>query len=104
MIRTIMLVCLTLLVYTMPGVAKDKDSSAGRAVNDVIYSGIYDDDHHKGKGRPGNPGEHGRDNAAQKQRENPGNGSKGGDSWEDIIRDEVDDGGKKNKGKGRKHK
>ena len=59
----------------------------------------------QGKGKPDNPGEHGRDNAAQKQRENPGKGSKGGDSWEDSIKDEFDEKDKdKDKDKNRKNK
>ena len=47
---------------------------------------------HTGPGRPDDPGAHGRENAAQKQRDNPGKGSKGGDDdWEDRIRDAIDD-------------
>jgi hypothetical protein len=98
------LLFLSLLMCTTVGVAKDKDSSLERAIKDEIRDEIYEDDKHGGKGKPDNPGEHGRDNAAQKQRENPGQGSKGdGDSWEDIIRDEIDD-DSKDKGKKKKNK
>ena len=57
----LILISLTLL----PGLAfaKDKDSTLERAIKDEIF----DDGKQKGKGRPDNPGQHGRDNAAQKQ-------------------------------------
>ena len=86
------------LVIAGPAYADDKDSSLEDRIRNE-----YGNDDHKGKGRPDNPGEHGRDNAAQKQRENPGNGSKGGDSWEDSIRDKYDD-KDKDKDKDKKHK
>lgn len=63
---------------------------------DDIKEEISDDD---------SPGQHGRDNAAQKQRENPGKGSKGGDDnslW-DKISNEVD-GDEKNKNKNKNKK
>ena len=85
-----------------PAYAKGKNSSMEDRVRDEFHN-----DDHKGKGKPDNPGEHGRDNAAQKQRENPGKGSKGGDSWEDSIRDESGDKDKdkdKDKNKNKKKK
>jgi len=68
------------LVATTPAYAKpDKDSNQESAIRDELSY-----ENNQGKGRPDNPGEHGRENAAQKQRENPGKGSKGGDSWDDM--------------------
>lgn len=100
MMKTIIPVLSILLAYSLPGYAKDKESSIERAIKDELRDEIYDDNNQKGKGKPDNPGQHGRDNAAQKQRENSGKGSKGADSWEDIIRDEIDDDDKgKNKNK-----
>jgi hypothetical protein len=63
---------------------------------DDIKDEISDDD---------SPGQHGRDNAAKKQRDNPGKGSKGDeDSLWDKIGDDVDgDDDKKNK-KNKKNK
>jgi len=96
MSKFIYLLCAALLM-SAPLYAKDKNSS----IEDAIRDSVDDDDKHKGKGhgRPDNPGEHGRENAAQKQRENPGNGSKGGDSWEDKVRDAIDDDDKDDKDK-----
>jgi hypothetical protein len=57
------------------------------ADDNSLWDDIEDDDR---------PGQHGRDNAAEKQRNNPGKGSKGADDdslW-DEINDEVDDDGK----------
>lgn len=84
---------LLLLIFAVPAYAKDKNSSIEDAVRDEIREELGYDDNNKGKGhgRPDNPGEHGRDNAAEKQRENPGKGSKGGDSWEDRVSDVFDD-------------
>ena len=91
------------LALTGPAYAKDKNSSMEDRVR-----GEFSEDNHQGKGKPDNPGEHGRDNAAQKQRENPGKGSKGGDSWEESIRNESGDKSKdknkdKNKNKDKEH-
>jgi hypothetical protein len=103
--NAICLVFVALAVCSAPGFTKDKDSSLEREIKDEIRDEIYGDDKQKGKGRPDNPGEHGRDNAAQKQSENPGKGSKANDSWEDVIRDEIDDKDKdKDKSKGKKNK
>ena len=88
MAKLIWLPFLLVLAFSAPLYAKDKDSSLEKAIEDVFS----DDDHPgKGKGRPDNPGEHGRDNAADKQSRGHGNGSKKEDSWEDRIRDEFDD-------------
>ena len=53
--------------------AKEKDSSLEKAIKDEIRG---DDHSGKGKGRPDNPGEHGRENAAEKQSQSHGKGSK----------------------------
>ena len=93
------------LILSSPAFAKDKGSSVEDAIREEIRDEIGDVDHgdnSKGKGRPDNPGEHGRENAAQKQRVNPGQGSKGGDSREDLMRYEFehdDEKGGKNKNK-----
>ena len=92
---------LLVFVFSTPLHAKDKDSSLEKAIKDIAS----DDDHQgKGKGRPDNPGEHGRDNAADKQSRGHGNGSKKEDSWEDKIGDELkgDDKDKNKKSKKKK--
>jgi len=89
------------LVTSAPLYAKDKNASIEDAVRNEIRDSLGDDGkrNDKGNGRPDNPGEHGRENAAQKQRENPGKGSKGDDSWEDRVRDAADDDDKHDKDK-----
>ena len=108
--KLIYLVCAALLVSAP---LYGKNNNKNTSIEDVIRDGIRDskdgDDKQtgKGQGRPDNPGEHGRDNAAQKQRENSGKGSKGGDSWEDQIRNAIEDDDKdkkKDKGKGKNKK
>lgn len=89
---------LLILMLSGPVYAKDNQSSLEKALQDEISGD-------SNKGKPDNPGEHGRDNAAKKQRENPGHGSKGDDSWESAISDAFDDEDKndnKNKGKNAK--
>ena len=57
------------LILSSPAFAKDKGSSVEDAIREEIRDEIGDVDHgdnSKGKGRPDNPGEHGRENAAQK--------------------------------------
>lgn len=105
MSKLICLIVFLVFAVSMPAYSKDKDSSLEKAIEDVFR----DDDHPgKGKSRPGNPGKHGRDNADDKQSRSHGNGGKKEDSWEDRIRDELDDddkgkGKKKNKNKNRKN-
>ena len=97
------LICLIMFFVfslSMPAYSRDKDSSLERAID-----GVFSDNDHsgKGKGRPDNPGEHGRENAADKQSGGHGNSSKKEDSWEDKIRDELEDDDEgKDKGKGKK--
>ncbi len=108
MFRILALALLFVFATSTPLYAKDKNTS----LEDVIRDAIDDDDHPgNGKGRPDNPGEHGRENAEDKQSRGHGNGSKKEDSWEDRIRDEIEDEEKdhkkdkdknKNKGKGKK--
>ena len=100
MSRLIQLVLLLVLVSSVPVQAKDKQSSVEKAIRDELS---YDGDK-KGKGRPDNPGEHGRKNAAQKQSQSSGKGSKKNDSWEDVIQDERDRDGKRNGNKPKKSK
>ena len=74
------------LVATTPAYAKpDKGANSESAGKGELNVG-----HQQGKGQPDNPGEHGRENAAQKQRENPGKGSKGGDSRDDLSDKDKD--------------
>lgn len=97
MSRFICLITLLLFTVSMPVFSKDKNSSLGDIIDDVLDD---DNDHPgQGKGRPDNPGEHGRDNAAEKQSRGHGKGSKGDESWIDKIEDELedDDKGKSNK-------
>ena len=94
MIRVIT-ACLLALAVALPLQAKNKNVSD--AIVDVIRDEIDYDDKHKGKGRPDNPGEHGRKNAHQKQCENPGKGSKCDNHWEDSNRDAKDRDYKDNK-------
>jgi hypothetical protein len=96
MSRLVSLLLLLAFTISSPAFAKDKESSVEKATKDEVRG---DDYSKKGKGRPNNPGEHGRENAADKQSRGQGNGSKKEESWEDRIRDEIDDGGK---GKGNK--
>jgi len=100
MFRLIKLVLLLLLVSSVPAHAKDKQSSVEKSIRDELS---YDRDS-KGTGRPDNPGEHGRRNAAHKQSQSSGKGSKKNDSWEDVIQDERDRGGKGNGQKPNKSK
>ena len=99
MIRLTGLLVLFVFAISSPAYAKDKDSSLDKAIKEPVS----EDDHPgKGKGRPDNPGEHGRDNAAEKQSRGHGKGSKSEDSREDELRDKIEDddkGSKKNKGK-----
>ena len=90
-----------ILILSSPAYGKDKESSPEKALRDEIS-----EDRDRGQGRPDNPGQHGRDNAAEKQRENPGRGSKGGDAWESSKSDafEDDDGNKNDKNKKNKSK
>ena len=103
--KLIYLVCAALLVSAP---LYGKNNSKNTSIEDVIRDGIRDskdgDDKQtgKGQGRPDNPGEHGRDNAAKKQKESSGKGSKGGDSWEDQIRNAIDDDDKDDKDKNKK--
>ncbi len=71
--------------------AKDKSSSIEDAIRDEIREEAGLDNKQTGPGRPDDPGAHGRENAAEKQRQNPGKGSKGDDDWEDRVRDAIDD-------------
>jgi len=80
-----------LFAITAVAVAQGKNDGIEDAVRDDIRDELGLDDKQTGPGRPDNPGEHGRDNAAEKQRQNPGKGSKGEQSWEDRLRDEIDD-------------
>jgi hypothetical protein len=72
------------------------------ADDDSLWDGIKDEISDDDR-----PGQHGRDNAAKKQRENPGKGSKGDDKddtlW-DKMSDEEDGDGKKNNHKNSQHK
>ena len=98
-----LLAVLLLVAFTAssPLLAKDKDSSLEKAIKEE-----FDDDDHpgKGKGRPDNPGEHGRENAAEKQSRGHGNGSKKEASVEDEIRKEFEDDDKYNSKKKGKDK
>lgn len=93
-------VIVSLMLMPVIGLAKDKESSWEEAIKDEIF----DSEDHQGKGRPDNPGEHGRDNAARKQAGNPGKGSDKDTSLESAIRDEIfdEDDDKNEKGKGKK--
>jgi hypothetical protein len=93
------LLFLAAFAITSPLYAKDKDSSLEGVIKDSINEGDHPG---KGKGRPDNPGEHGRENAADKQSRGHGNGSKKEESWEDRVRDDIegeDKDDKKAKGK-----
>ena len=89
---------LVLCTFGIPALAKDNN----RTLEDVIRD-EFGEEQDKGKGRPDNPGQHGRDNAAEKQSNNPGKGSKSDDSLEDWIRGDDDD-KDKDKDKDKKNK
>ncbi len=96
MIRLIGLLVLLVFAISSTAYAEDNDSSADKATRGAAA----EDDHPgKGKGRPVNPGAHGRDNAAEKQSRGHGKGSKSEDSSEDKPSDEIED---EDKGKGSK--
>ena len=101
MSKLILLPLLLAFAFSSSLYAKDKDSSLEKAVKDVFSD---DDSPGKGKGPSDNPGEHGRDNAAEKQSRGHGNGSKQEGSWEDKIRDEFESGDDKHKGKNKNKK
>ncbi len=96
--RTVLLAGLLLV---SPGIAlsKDKSNSIEDAIRDEIREEAGLDNKQAGPGRPDDPGAHGRENAAEKQRQNPGKGSKGDEDWEDRLRDEFDDDDHKDKDK-----
>lgn len=81
------LLLLVAFAFSSPTYAKGKESSQANAnrdeVRDVERTG-------KGKGRPDNPGEHGRENAAEKQSRGHGNGSKKDDAEGDKPLHELD--------------
>jgi hypothetical protein len=80
MTRLLTLAVMLAVSLSFPVSAKDKDSS----VNKAIKRELSGNDHPgKGKGQPDNPGEHGRDNAAEKQSRGQGNGSKQQNNWYD---------------------
>jgi len=83
----------------LPTLALAKDST----LEGIIKDEVMHDEKSKGKGRPDNPGEHGRDNAAAKQAGNPGKGSSNhsssGESVIDKVLGEDDDREKKDKKK-----
>jgi len=86
MIRSMCAVCVLLLVYSTAGATADKSGESKGQAKSSQQESTYGVDKQKSKGRPDNPGQHGRENAAAKQRENPGKGSKGDESWEDTAR------------------
>ncbi|MEP6391221.1 MAG: hypothetical protein ABJ056_15020 [Halioglobus sp.] len=104
MIKIMCVVGAALLVFSTTGVTADKYDKSKSKNSSSIFNSISDSDKQKSKGRPDDPGQHGRDNAAAKQRENPGNGSKGEESWLDSIRDkdDRDDDYERNKDKDKK--
>jgi hypothetical protein len=99
LMRLIGIALLAALVISPSTFAKDKESSLEKAIKGEIRS---DDHPGQGSGRPDNPGEHGKDNAAEKQSRGHGNGSKKEESWEDRVRDEFEDDDDKDKGKDKK--
>lgn len=91
----------TVALLSGAAIARDKSSSIEDVVRDEIADKVSaeDEKNNRGKGRPDNPGEHGRENAAQKQAANKGKGSANHDQGilGDILED--DDAQKKDKGK-----
>lgn len=99
MIRSMCAACVLLFVCSTAGATADKPGENKGQAKSSKYESTYGVDKQKSKGRPDNPGQHGRENAAAKQRENPGKGSKGGESWEDTARGALDKDEKKQKDK-----
>lgn len=87
MLRILAFGCILLV---LPGIAlsKDKPSSKGDALREEAQDRAGLDDKQTGPGRPDDPGAHGRENAAQKQAQNPGKGSKGDDQ---RLRYDIED-------------
>jgi hypothetical protein len=69
-------VCILAFLVALPLQAKNKNDSVEDIIIDVIRDEIDVDKKGDGKnkGRPDNPGEHGRENASKKQCQNPGKG------------------------------
>lgn len=96
MLKTILTATL-LLAFSGTLYAKDKSDRIEDAIRDEIRDELgYDDK--KGKNK-GNPGAHGRENAREKQCDNPGKGSKCDGDLLDDLRDEFDDDDDKGKNK-----
>ena len=91
MLMRIMIAGWVLALMPTIALSKDKNASIEDAVRDEVRKEVGLNDKQTGPGRPDDPGAHGRDNAAEKQRQNPGKGSKGGEDWEDRLRDSIDD-------------
>ncbi len=71
---------------------KDKNSELEKAIRDEIFDDGKEGGKGKnGKGRPDNPGAHGRANAEYKKATNPGKGGGKNSSWEDALGDILDD-------------
>jgi hypothetical protein len=85
MIKSMCAACLLLLVYSTAPMAADKSDAGKGKASSKSYESAYGEDKQKSKGRPDNPGQHGRENAAAKQNASPGKGSKSDDSWEDTA-------------------
>jgi len=83
--RRILLLLISLTLLPALTLARDKDST----LEGIIKDEVMHDEKSKGKGRPNNPGEHGRDNAAAKQAVNPGKGSSNHSSSMESVIDDV---------------
>jgi hypothetical protein len=77
-----------MLLVPVVALSQGNPSSAEGATREEARENAGLDGKQTGPGRPDDPGAHGRENAAQKQEQNPGRGSKGGD---DRPLDDADD-------------
>ncbi|MEP5323884.1 hypothetical protein, partial [Marinobacter alexandrii] len=63
MIKLACVMSMVLLVYSTTGATADKNDKSKGKKSSSEYSSISDADKQKSKGRPDDPGQHGRDNA-----------------------------------------
>jgi hypothetical protein len=80
---------ITGLLAVTPAIAKDKHKET--SLEDAIVKEIFNDDDDKHNGKHGDPGAHGRANAAEKQSSHGKGSKKGNEDLEDVITREVCD-------------
>ncbi len=106
--KTLLVLILASALFASMAYGKSNSSKLEKAIIDEVFDN--DDKGKNGKGKPNNPGAHGRANAEYKKATNPGQGggkdsSLGGALLGEILDDDDDDRGQdkgKNNKKGKK--